>query len=93
MRTNIHDGIKKSFSTGQAKDSTFHNQKQKVFKALLSYPKTMLMVSVETGIMRASICRYIAGFRQEDRIQIVSKGICPISRHRAGFYTTNPNSL
>ena len=93
MRTNIHDGIKKSFSTGQAKDNKFQNQKQQVFKTLLSYPKTMLMVSVETSILRANICRYVAEFQKENRIKIVRKGICPISKHRAGFYTTNLKSL
>jgi len=93
MRTNIHDGIKKSFSTGRAKDSTFQNQKQQVFKALSNYPKTMLMVSIETSILRANICRYVAEFQKENRIKIVRKGICPISKHGAGFYTTNLNSL
>ena len=49
----------------------------------------MLMVSNETGIYRANICRYIAELRRQERIELVKKGICPISKHRAGFYTTN----
>lgn len=65
-------------------------QKQKVFTALYKQPKTMLMVSVETGILRANICRYVAEWEKTNRISMVRKGICPISKHRAGFYTTNP---
>lgn len=53
-------------------------------------PKTMLMVSIETGILRANICRYVAEWEKENRICIVRKGICQISKHRAGFYITNP---
>jgi len=40
--------------------------------------------------LRANICRYVADWEKENRICIVRKGICPISKHRAGFYTTNP---
>jgi len=29
-------------------------------------------------------------WEKENRICIVRKGICPISKHRAGFYTANP---
>ncbi len=28
--------------------------------------------------------------RKHNHIEVVRKGICPISKHRAGFYTTNP---
>ncbi len=54
--------------------------------AFYNHPKTMLMVSVETGILRANICRYVAKLRQYDNIRLIRKGICPISEHRAGFY-------
>lgn len=74
----------------QEQDKKFQDQMSKVFAALLSQPKTMLMVSVETGILRANICRYIAKWRKQDRVQVQKKGICLISKHRAGFYTTNP---
>ena len=49
----------------------------------------MLSVSVETGILRANICRYVAEWKKEKKIKLVKFGICPISKHRAGFYTTN----
>jgi hypothetical protein len=75
---------------GPYKDKSFIRQMQKVFVAFHKQPKTMLMVSIETGILRANICRYVAKWKKENRICMVRKGICPISKHRAGFYTTNP---
>lgn len=75
----------------KSKDNHSQTQMQKVFTAFHKQPKTMLMVSIETGILRANICRYVAKWRKQNRICIVRKGICPISKHRAGFYTTNPD--
>ena len=74
----------------KSKDKHFQAQIKRVFSALYKQPKTMLMLSVETGILRANLCRYVAEWEKENRICIVRKGICPISKHRAGFYTTNP---
>jgi hypothetical protein len=68
----------------------FQPQMKRVFAALYRQPKTMLMVSVETGILRANICRYVAKWNKRNCIRVVRKGICPISKHRAGFYTTKP---
>ena len=88
---NNHRTALKSFGKGQGKDKHFQGQMQRVFTAFLRHPKTMLMVSIETDILRANICRYVAEWGKENRICIVRKGICPISKHRAGFYTTNPD--
>lgn len=74
----------------KSKDKHFQAQIKRVFSALYKQPKTMLMLSVETGILRANLCRYVAEWEKENRICIVRKGICSISKHRAGFYTTNP---
>lgn len=71
-------------------DNHFRGQMQRVFLALYKNPKTMLMVATETGILRANICRYIAEWERLNCIRIYRKGICPITKHRAGFYTTNP---
>lgn len=73
------------------KDTHFVPQMKKVFAALYSQPKTMLMVSIETGIMRANICRYVALWRKRKCIKVVRKGICPISK-RGGvqYLTTGP---
>ncbi len=69
----------------------FATQKKRAFAAFFRRPKTMLMVSVETGILRANLCRYIAEWQRQGHIAIITKGICPISKHRAGFYSTNPD--
>jgi len=79
-----------SFAGNRSKDIKIEAQMKRVFAALYRQPKTMLMVSIETGILRANICRYVAKWEKENRICIVRKDICPISKHRAGFYTTNP---
>lgn len=91
MKTNFKSTSNSSLHKGRSKDTYFHGQMKSVFKAFSSKPKTMLMVSVETGILRANICRYIAKWKKQNSIILFKKGICPISKHRAGFYTTNPN--
>ena len=70
-----------------------HNQVRKVTIAFSGVPKTMLQVSIETGIFRANLCRYVAVMKKQETIFLVNKGICPISNHRAGFYTTDLNLL
>jgi len=87
--TNSNDS-RMSFREGQGKDKYFQAQMKRVFTAFYSNPKTMLMVSIETGILRANICRYVAIWEKENRIKEVQKGICSISKHGAGFYTTDP---
>ncbi|CAA7195873.1 hypothetical protein [Chryseobacterium potabilaquae] len=77
----------------QVQDKHFQAQKSRVFKAFSERPKTMLMVSVETRICRANICRYVSQWQRENRIEIVRKGFCSLSKHRAGFYSTNSEFL
>ena len=67
----------------------FYFQRQIVFTAFSKQPKTMLMVSIETGIFRANICRYVAEWKKQKHIVLVRKSICSVSKHSAGFYTTN----
>jgi len=67
----------------------FEAQARLVFAAFKKKPCTMLMASFETGIFRANICRFIAEWEKEGLIQIIRKDTCPISRHRAGYYTTD----
>ena len=74
---------------GRYKDKNYFTQYNRVFTALYKQPKTMLMVSIETGILRANICRYIAKMQEKESVVVVRKGICAVSKHRAGFYTTN----
>lgn len=75
---------------GQGKSTHFQAQMKRVFTALYRQPKTMLMVSVETGILRANICRYVADWQKQGSIHLLKQGLCKVSKHRAGYYTTNP---
>ncbi len=72
----------------QSKDKHLANQMQRVFEEFYIRPSTLLMVSRKTGILRANICRYIAEMERIGNIHKIGYGICPISKHRAGFYTT-----
>jgi ABC-type Na+ transport system ATPase subunit NatA len=79
------------FDKRQGKYSKILAQKQKVFKSFYSQPKTMLMVEVETGIMRSNICWFVRELRKRNNIMIVKKGVCPISKSTGVQYlTTNP---
>jgi hypothetical protein len=75
----------------QGQYTNFEAQMVIVFKAFYEHPKTMLMVSVETGILRANICRYVANWRNLHKIEPVKNGRCTITRHDANYLTTNPS--
>ena len=51
---------------------------------------TMKMLSVRTGVDRANICRFVARLRETGKIFLVKKGLCLITKFRAGYYTTDP---
>lgn len=71
-------------------ENTKKAQTEKTFRAFRERPKTMKMVSVETGIDRPNICRYVATFRKQKKITEVKKERCPITKHKATFYSTDP---
>lgn len=76
----------------QGKDKHFEAQMKIVKRAFYKAPKTMLMVSVETGIMRSNITRFVAEWKKQNRMKIVKIGICPISKRTGVQYlTTNPD--
>ena len=52
---------------------------------------TMKQVSVKTDIDRSHVCRFIGRMKRSKSVYLVRKGICPITKHLAGFYTTNYN--
>lgn len=86
--------MKKSLNTSnskrQPKDKHFKAQMKVVYGAFYAKPKTMLMVEIETGIMRSNICRYVAKWKKSERIAIVRTGVCPISKDESvQFLTTN----
>ena len=72
------------------KVKNFSSQKQQVYRSLMESPKTTLMISIETGILRANVCRHVNSLGKENRITMVYKSICVISKYRAGFYSANP---
>lgn len=71
------------------KDFSF--QKDKVFKAFLDKPRTMLMVAHNIGLERANVCWLVGMLKDENAIALREKKLCEISKHRAGYYTTNKN--
>jgi hypothetical protein len=80
------------FQNNLDKVNYYSVQMKRVFAALYSQPKTMLMVSIETGIRRSNITRFVAEWKRQNSVKIVRKGICPISK-RGGvqYLTTNPD--
>jgi len=80
-----------SHNKRQEQDTTFKAQMRIVFKSFYEQPKTMLMVSTETGILRANICRYVAKWRQFNKVEPVKKDYCKITKHLANYLTTNPD--
>lgn len=92
MRDN-NSSLVNSLDKRQGKYRKINGQKRKVFNSFFAQPKTMLMVAIETGIERASVCRYVAALRKENRIHLVRNGICSISKYNAGYYTTNVKFL
>ncbi|MDR2475712.1 MAG: hypothetical protein LBD45_07620 [Bacteroidales bacterium] len=78
-----------AISETQRKDTHFVSQYQTVYHSFKERPKTMLEVSIETGILRANICRYIAEMEEKGHIQVIRKGYCPYTRFVAGFYSTD----
>ncbi len=63
----------------------------KVFKELNTSPKTMLMVAKKTGIERAYICWIIKQMRENKKVEVFCHDLCKVSKHKAGYYTTNPD--
>lgn len=71
------------------KGNEFRAQYQIVYQSFKEYPKTMLDVSLETGILRANICRYVADMEDKGLIQLLYKTEDEHTRFRAGYYTTD----
>jgi hypothetical protein len=91
MKNNQLNNPKGFLLNHQSKDKHFQAQMKIVFASFYKQPKTMLMVSIETGVMRSNITWFVREWRKLNRIRIVRKGICPISkRGRVQYLTTNP---
>lgn len=71
------------------KDSDLRTQYQAVYLSFKERPKTMLDVSLETGILRANICRYVADMEDKGIIQLLYKTVDEHTKFTAGYYTTD----
>ena len=80
--------ITHSFNTHD-KGNEFRAQYQIVYQSFKEHPKTMLDVSLETGILRANICRYVADMEDKGLIQLLYKMEDEHTRFTAGYYTTD----
>lgn len=76
-------------SESHDKNREFRAQYQIVYQSFKEYPKTMLDVSLETGILRANICRYVADMENKGVIQLLYKSEDEHTRFTAGYYTTD----
>lgn len=85
-----HNTSSTSFRS-HSKDSNYSDELHRTYLAFQEKPKTMLQVAKQLNIERASICWYVKKLKESNKIAIHRKGICPISKHRAGFLTTDPN--
>ena len=76
------------------KDNASNNQSKtqldRVYYAFKN-SRTMLEVSNHKGILRCNIFRCISSYEKQGMIKCIR--ICPISKHRAGIYTTNETLL
>lgn len=75
------------------KDNHFA-QKIKVIEYLSEHTATMMMCSIATGVDRANICRFIRDFEDSNEgLERVRKGLCPITKHRATFFTIRKDGV
>lgn len=81
--------IKTANSPLHGKDNSFFSQNKRVCISFKECPKTMLRVSRETGIERASVCRYVSSMLAKGEIVLAYKGKDTCSGCIAGYYTTN----
>lgn len=79
--TNLHQD--------RCKDMDFRTQYQIVYQSFKEQPKTMLDVFLETGILRANICRYVVDMEDKGLIQLLYKMDDVHTRRKAGYYTTD----
>lgn len=64
-----------------SQEAIFHN----AFKD----PKTMLQIARETNIERGHVCWFVFHASNDGTIFRLYHGLCPISKHRATFFTTD----
>lgn len=60
-----------------------------MFHSFHERPKTMYQVEVETGIMRPSVCRFVARLKKEGKIKIIKIDVDDLTGCRAQYLSTN----
>lgn len=76
----------KNLQIYKAQDTKIRTQKEIVFNSIASEAKTMLMIFIDTGIVRANVCRRIDELQDEGRVKLAYKAFCKATGHRAGYY-------
>ena len=71
------------------KSSDYFSQYKIVYQSFRERPKTMLDVSLQTGILRANICRYVADMENKGIIRLLYKTDDEHTKFTAGYYTTD----
>jgi len=46
-----------------------------------------------TGVMRENICWYCRTLRQQNRLYVIGKRLCKVTKHVAKVWTTNPELI
>jgi hypothetical protein len=86
MTTTEKENAPGGATKNHGEDTHFATQYETVYHSFKKCPKTMLETSVETGILRANICRYVAEMQRKGQIQIIRKGLCSYTKFKAGFF-------
>jgi hypothetical protein len=71
-------------------DKKIKDQFKRVFEGFFKEPQSMKMLSVKLKIDRANICWFCRDLRKENKLGIVKRGVCAITKQRVNYYTTNP---
>lgn len=74
-------------------NNIWNPRKDKELKAVWEYLQvnvaTQTQVAVALNIYRPNLCRRKRTLQKNGELAVVKKGICPITKHRAEFITTN----
>ena len=85
MRNRYSQSLK-NLQTTKAQDKHFSTQKEVIHNSIAGEAKTMLMIFIDTGIVRANVCRRIDELEDEGRVKLAYKTFCKATGHRAGYY-------
>ena len=67
-------------------------QRAEIYKVFYSGIYTMKEVAVNLSIDRGNVCWAVGEFRDSNRIKLVKKGMCSITKDKnVGFYTADPD--